>query len=59
METNLLVYAILALIIIAIIIFVVLSLIRPAWFAMFLKDACLMTVGKLFANPKVCEAFRI
>jgi len=59
METNFLVYIILAIIIITIVIVVIFSIIKPVWFSGFLKEACLLTVGKIFANPKVCEVFRI
>jgi len=56
METQFLVYIILAIIIITIVIF---SLIKLVWLSGFLKEARLLTVGKIFANPKVCEVFRI
>jgi len=59
MEANFLVYIILAIIIITIVIIVILYLIKPVWFSGFMKEVCLLTVGKIFANPKVCEVFRI
>lgn len=59
METNFIVIIILAIIIIAIIVVVFSFLINPSALSNFLKEACLLTVGKIFANPKVCEVFRV
>ncbi|MEM5828247.1 MAG: hypothetical protein QW197_01955 [Candidatus Aenigmatarchaeota archaeon] len=59
MEVNWIVIIILAVIIISIVIIVFSFLINPSAISNFLKEACLLTVGKIFANPKVCEVFRV
>ncbi len=59
MEIKLLIIIILAAVTITIAIIVISSLLFPQRFSIFLKEACLLTVAKLFSNPKVCEVFRI
>lgn len=59
MEINFLVLIILAIIIFTIVLIVIFSMIWPSKFSAFLKEACLLTIGKLFAQPYICEAFRV
>lgn len=59
MEVNFLILIILGIIIFSIILIVIFSMVWPSKFSAFLKEACLLTVGKFFAQPYICEAFRV
>lgn len=59
MEVNLLILIILGSIVFLIVLVVTFSMVWPERFSIFLKEACLLTIGKLFAQPYICEAFRI
>lgn len=59
MEVNFLVLIILGIIVFTIILIVIFSMVWPSRFSAFLKEACLLTIGKLFAQPYICEAFRV
>jgi hypothetical protein len=57
MEIKLLILIILLVMILSICSMVIFGLIFKGKFAAMAKEICLMTVGKLFANPIVCEVF--
>ena len=57
MEIKLLILIILLIIILSICSIVIFGLVFKGKFVVIAKEVCLMTVGKLFANPTVCEVF--
>jgi hypothetical protein len=57
MEIKLLILIILLIMILSICSIVIFGLVFKGKFAAMAKEVCLMTVGKLFANPTVCEVF--
>jgi hypothetical protein len=59
MNLSLLIALIIFAIIFSIAVIVILGIVYKGQFAAMAKEICLLTVGKIFSNPQVCEVFMV